>query len=95
MLGSLERALYPRVSRAALRLIPDADVPEGQGGCGALHAHNGCSREAAEMAQRLGERMPGTIVSTSGGCAAYLAHQLGHDRVKEVGEFLLLSLIHI
>lgn len=33
--------------------------------------------------------MPGTIVSTSGGCAAYLAHQLGHDRVKEVGEFLL------
>ena len=89
MLGCLERSLYPKVSRAALRLIPDADVPEGQGCCGALHAHNGGSREAAEMAQRLGERMPGTIVSTSGGCAAYLAHQLGHDRVKEVGEFLL------
>ena len=91
MLGCLERSLYPKVSRAALRLIPDADVPEGQGCCGALHAHNGGSREAAEMAQRLGERMPGTIVSTSGGCAAYLAHQLGHDRVKEVGEFLLAA----
>jgi len=89
MLGCLERSLFPKVSKAVLRLVPDADVPAGQGCCGALHAHNGGSREGAEMARRLGETMPGTIVSTAGGCAAYLAHQLGHDRVKEISEFLL------
>ena len=41
------------------------------------------------MAARLGDVMPGTIVSTSVGCAAYLAHQLGHERVKEISEFLM------
>ncbi|MBK8468657.1 MAG: (Fe-S)-binding protein [Actinomycetales bacterium] len=89
MLGCLERTLYPKVSKAVLRFVPEADVPAGQGCCGALHAHNGSSREAAEMAARLGDVMPGTIVSTSGGCAAYLAHQLGHERVKEISEFLM------
>ncbi|HEX2706250.1 MAG TPA: (Fe-S)-binding protein [Candidatus Lustribacter sp.] len=89
MLGCMERSLFPKVSRAAARLVPEADVPSGQGCCGALHAHNGGSVEAAQMAARLGERMPGVIVTTSGGCAAYLAHQLGHDRVKEVSEFLV------
>jgi glycolate oxidase iron-sulfur subunit len=89
MLGCMERSLFPKVSRAVLSLIPDADVPAGQGCCGALHAHNGGSVEAAAMAQRLGDVMPGTIVSTSGGCAAYLAHQLGGDRVKEVSQFLV------
>lgn len=89
MLGCLERSLFPKVSKAVLKFVPDADVPAGQGCCGALHAHNGGSVEAAAMAARLGETMPGTIVSTSGGCAAYLAHQLGHERVKEISEFLL------
>lgn len=89
MLGCMERSLYPKVSRAVLRLAPDLDVPSGQGCCGALHAHNGGSEQAAAMARALADGMPGTIVSTSGGCAAYLAHQVGHDRVKEVSEFLL------
>jgi glycolate oxidase iron-sulfur subunit len=89
MLGCMERSLYPKVSRAVLKLAPDLDVPSGQGCCGALHAHNGGSVQAAAMARSLADAMPGTIVSTSGGCAAYLAHQVGHDRVKEVSEFLL------
>ena len=89
MLGCLERSLFPRVSRAVLKFVPEADVPAGQGCCGALHAHNGSSVEAAAMAARLGETMPGTIVSTSGGCAAYLAHQLGEGRVQEISQFLL------
>ena len=88
MLGCLERSLYPKVSKAVLRLIPEADVPSGQGCCGALHAHNGNSVEAARMAAALGDAMPGTIVSTSGGCAAYLDHQLGHGRVQELSQFL-------
>lgn len=71
------------------RLVPEADVPSGQGCCGALHAHNGGSVVAAQMARRLGATLPGTIVSTAGGCAAYLAHELGHERVKEISEFLL------
>ena len=41
------------------------------------------------MAATLGEAMPGTIVSTSGGCAAYLDHQLGHGRVAELSQFLV------
>ncbi len=89
MLGCLERSLFPKVSTVVRKLVPDADVPAGQGCCGALHAHNGGSVEAAAMARRLGETMPGTILSTSGGCAAYLAHQLGHERVKEISQFLL------
>ena len=89
MLGCMERSLYPKVSRAVLRLAPDLDVPSGQGCCGALHAHNGGSAQGAAMARGPPAGMPGPNVSTPGGCAAYLAHQVGHDRVKEVSEFLL------
>jgi glycolate oxidase iron-sulfur subunit len=88
MLGCMERSLYPGVSKAVLRLVPDVDVPAGQGCCGALHAHNGGSEQAAEMATALGERMPGVILSTAGGCAAYLAHQLGSHRVREISDYL-------
>ena len=89
MLGCMERSLYPGISKAVLRLVPDADVPSGQGCCGALHAHNGGSVEGARLAAALGQAMPGTIVSTSGGCAAYLDHQLGHGRVAELSQFLV------
>jgi glycolate oxidase iron-sulfur subunit len=88
MLGCVERSLFPGVSKAVLRLVPDADVPAGQGCCGALHAHNGGSEQAATMAAALGAKMPGVILTTAGGCAAYLAHQLGRSRVREVCEFL-------
>ncbi len=88
MLGCVERSLFPGVSNAVLRLVPDADVPAGQGCCGALHAHNGGSDQAASMAQALGAKMPGVILATAGGCAAYLAHELGRAKVREVSEFL-------
>ncbi|MFE1751196.1 (Fe-S)-binding protein [Streptomyces anandii] len=88
MLGCVERGLYPEVSRAARQLCPEAGVPARQGCCGALHAHNGDSATGAELAHELGERLPGTILTTAGGCAAHLAHHLGRDRVRELSEYL-------
>ncbi|CAL9418245.1 Lactate utilization protein A [Streptomyces sp. enrichment culture] len=88
MLGCVERGLYPSVSRAVRELRPEVTVPSGQGCCGALHAHNGDSAAGAEMARALGERLPGTVVTTSGGCAAHLAHHLGRDRVRELSDYL-------
>ena len=41
------------------------------------------------MAQRLGEQLPGVIVTTAGGCAAHLASVLGRDRVHEFSEHLV------
>ncbi|HVV11177.1 (Fe-S)-binding protein [Amycolatopsis sp.] len=89
MLGCVERGLYPAVSRAVRRLAPGISVPGGQGCCGALHAHNGDSEKGAEMAVALGKQLPGTIITTAGGCAAHLAARLGRDRVREFGEWLV------
>lgn len=88
MLGCFERVLFPRVSRAALRLLPGLTVVRRQGCCGALHAHNGDPAAGERMARRLGRRLPGTIVTTSGGCAAHLATVLGRERVRELSEVL-------
>jgi glycolate oxidase iron-sulfur subunit len=88
MLGCFERALYPRVSRRARALAPELSAPAGQGCCGALHAHNGELERGRELARELGERLPGTIVTTSGGCAAHLASVLGRDRVRELSQWL-------
>jgi glycolate oxidase iron-sulfur subunit len=89
MLGCLERALYPGVSRAVRRLLPDLAVPADQGCCGALHAHNGESAQGKQMARRLGEQLPGVIVTTAGGCAAHLVSVLGRERVHELSEHLV------
>lgn len=86
MLGCVERSMFPAVSKAALQVLPDLDVPSGQGCCGALHAHNGGTGEGAQLAHDLGESMPGTIVTTAGGCAAHIAHVLGRERVLEFSE---------
>lgn len=91
MLGCFERALYPDVSRAAARLLPDLAIPADQGCCGALHAHNGESRRGKEMARRLGDQLPGLIVTTAGGCVAHLAGVLGRDRVRELSEHLVAT----
>ncbi|MFS8479616.1 MAG: (Fe-S)-binding protein [Micromonosporaceae bacterium] len=88
MLGCYERGLYPRVSRAARRLVPGLSVPTNQGCCGALHAHNGDLATGAALARELGRQLPGVIVTTSGGCAAHLAGVLGRDRVRELSEEL-------
>ena len=90
MLGCFERALYPRVSRRARTLAPELSAPAGQGCCGALHAHNGELERGRELARELGERLEGTIVTTSGGCAAHLAAVLGRERVRELSEWLVV-----
>ena len=89
MLGCFERVLYPRVSRDARKLAAELAAPAAQGCCGALHAHNGELERGRELAQELGEALPGTIVSTSGGCAAHLAGVLGSDRVKEFSQWMV------
>jgi Fe-S oxidoreductase len=89
MVGCFERVLYPRVSRDAKRLAPELSAPAAQGCCGALHAHNGELERGKELATELGEALPGTIVSTSGGCAAHLAGVLGRERVKEFSQWMI------
>jgi glycolate oxidase iron-sulfur subunit len=89
MLGCFERVLYPRVSRDARKLAAELAAPAAQGCCGALHAHNGELGRGEELAKELGEALPGTIVTTSGGCAAHLASVLGAERVKEFSQWLL------
>ena len=89
MLGCFERVLYPRVSRAARELAPELVAPADQGCCGALHAHNGALERGNELAEELGEALPGTIVTTAGGCAAHLASVLGRERVKELSQWLV------
>jgi glycolate oxidase iron-sulfur subunit len=76
------------VSRSAQRLAPELSAPAGQGCCGALHAHNGELERGRRLAQELGDALPGTIVTTSGGCAAHLAAVLGPERVKELSQWL-------
>ncbi|QJY48793.1 (Fe-S)-binding protein [Pseudonocardia broussonetiae] len=91
MLGCVERGLFPGVSRAVRRLLPGIAVPPAQGCCGALHAHNGDSQRGEELAHRLGEQLPGVVVTTSGGCAAHLATVLGRERVQELSEHLVAT----
>lgn len=80
MLGCYERVLFPRVSRAARTLVLGLRADPGQGCCGALHAHNGELERGRELAQELGRRLPGTILTTAGGCAAHLVTVLGRAR---------------
>lgn len=87
MLGCFERGLFPGVSKAAQSNLPAA-VSGNQGCCGALHAHNGELERGNEMAKELGEKLPGKILTTSGGCAAHLAAVLGKDRVFEYSQAL-------
>lgn len=89
MLGCFERVLYPRVSRSAQKLDDGLSVPSSQGCCGALHAHNGELERGNELAAELGETLPGTIVTTAGGCSAHLASVLGPERVKELSQWLV------
>ncbi len=89
MLGCFERVLYPRVSRDARTLAPELAAPSAQGCCGALHAHNGELERGRELARELGAALPGTIVTTSGGCGAHLAGVLGAERVQEFSQWWL------
>ena len=88
MLGYFERVLFPSVSRSATALIPDVVIFGRQGCCGALHAHNGELERGRELAEALGNELPGTIITTSGGCAAHLSSVLGREPVHELSEWL-------
>lgn len=87
MLGCFERGLFPNVSAAAQKNL-SINVNGNQGCCGALHAHNGELARGKEMAKKLGEQLPGKIITTSGGCAAHLASVIGKGRVFEYSEAL-------
>ena len=86
-LGCFERRLFPQVSKAVAKLAPEVAIDRSQGCCGALHAHNGDLDGGKELAKKLGEKLPGTILSTAGGCAAHLSAVLGNDRVKEFSQW--------
>jgi glycolate oxidase iron-sulfur subunit len=88
MLGCYERLLFPRVSRVARRLRPELAAPADQGCCGAIHAHSGEKAVGEAMARELGAALPGTIVTTSGGCAAHLANVIGRERVREFSQYI-------
>ncbi len=87
MYGCFERRLFPSVSRAVAKLAPEVSCSSDQGCCGALHAHNGELEKGREMARALGDKLPGTILTTAGGCAAHLSSVIGRDRVQEFSEW--------
>jgi glycolate oxidase iron-sulfur subunit len=87
MYGCFERRLFPSVSRAVAKLAPEVSCSSDQGCCGALHAHNGELEKGKEMARQLGEKLPGTILTTAGGCAAHLSSVIGSDRVQEFSQW--------
>ena len=87
MFGCFERRLFPSVSRAVAKLAPEVSCSNDQGCCGALHAHNGELEKGTAMAKALGDKLPGTILTTAGGCAAHLSSVIGRDRVQEFSEW--------
>ena len=87
MYGCFERRLFPAVSRAVAKLAPEVSCSSDQGCCGALHAHNGELEKGKEMAKALGGKLPGTILTTAGGCAAHLASVIGNERVQEFSQW--------
>ena len=77
-----------------------ANVPHGQGCCGALHQHNGFPSEAAQFAQNNLQAFAGTtpIISSASGCGATLMEYpelIGASgvafskRVQDLSSFLL------
>jgi len=87
MLGCFERRLFPKVSRTLSQIAPEVSIIKKQGCCGALHAHNGELKTGTEMAEKLGQDLNGTILTTAGGCAAHLTSVLGRARVREFSEW--------
>jgi glycolate oxidase iron-sulfur subunit len=94
-LGCFERRLFPKVSKVVAKLAPEISIDRSQGCCGALHAHNGDLEGGKELAKKLGEKLPGTILSTAGGCAAHLSAVLGKERVQEFSQWWEKSLTPI
>ena len=87
MLGCFEQLVAPQAVKDLKKLAPELQIKNSQGCCGALHAHNGELAKGKEMAKSLGEELPGTIVTTSAGCAAHLTSVIGKDRVLEFSQY--------
>ena len=87
MLGCFEQLVAPQAVKDLKKLAPELQIKNSQGCCGALHAHNGELAKGKEMAKSLGEELPGTIVTTSAGCAAHLSSVIGKDRVLEFSQY--------
>lgn len=73
--GCVMPVLFPEVGAATIRVLTklgcEVVVPNGQGCCGALHVHNGYSRQAAKMAARnikafLDEGCDAIVVNSAG-----------------------------
>ncbi len=107
--GCVQAELFPEVNRATVRLLARAGyrvlVPEGQGCCGALHAHWGDRRGAEARARRNVAAFGETdwVVTNAAGCGATLrdyAHLLSGEpaaarlaaRVRDVTELLAAHL---
>jgi glycolate oxidase iron-sulfur subunit len=87
--GCVTEGLFPHVNRATERVLQAngcaAGAPDGQGCCGALHAHAGDLEGARKLARRniaaFGSGKE-SIVTNAGGCGAMLAgygYLLEHD----------------
>ena len=85
MLGCFERGAVPRgePGRAA-RCARSSPCPRTRAAAARCTRTTATREPAATLARELGERLPGTIVTTAGGCAAHLADVLGRDRVREL-----------
>ncbi len=90
--GCAQRFLLPGLNRATVRVLAKAGyevvTPEGQGCCGALHAHGGDLNEARRMARALIDTFEGaqvdSVVANAAGCGAAMkeyGHLLREDAV--------------
>jgi glycolate oxidase iron-sulfur subunit len=83
--GCVTEGLFARVNRATARVLEvnglAVDIPQGQGCCGALHAHAGDLEGARELARRnieaFNDERGEAIITNAGGCGAMLA-SYGH-----------------
>jgi len=78
--GCVMDAMMNRINRQSIELLTMAGlevvVPKGQNCCGALHAHQGYTEEARELAKRNIEAFEASgadcVVNNAGGCGAML-----------------------
>ena len=87
MLGCFEQIVAPQAALDLKELDPNLAIEKKQGCCGALHAHNGELEIGNKMAEKLGQDLPGQIVTTSAGCAAHLSSVIGRERVIEFSQY--------
>src|SRR5688500_9916183 len=80
--GCVQDLVFPDVNRDTADVLLAngcaVDTPSPQPCCGSLHAHNGDTETAAELACRMIDAIPperyGAIVTNAGGCGSHLKH---------------------